>query len=68
MPSCGRVPKLHPNSAIDPKSATKISFWADGIMEIDLQRTKPNKLTWWHLLLERALIRGYAVQIKAAAE
>lgn len=61
-------PKLHLNSTFNPKSATKISGCADGIMEIELKWTQPNKLTWWHLLLERALIRGYAVQIKATAE
>lgn len=48
-----------------PKSSPKISSCIDGITEIELKWTKPNKLTWWHLLLERVLIR---VQIKAAAE
>lgn len=65
---CGHLPKLHPNFAFNPKSLTKISGCADGIMKIELKRTKPNKLTWWHLLLERVLIRRYAVQIKAAVE
>lgn len=54
-----------PQFWIYPKSSPKISSCIDGIMEIELKWTKPNKLTWWHLLLERVLIR---VQIKAAAE
>lgn len=62
---CWRLPKLHPNSGFIPKVPSKISSCIDGIMEIELKWTKPNKLTWWHLLLERVLIR---VQIKAAAE